>query len=234
MFISDFSFSSVVLRLMAAAVAGGIVGYGRLRKNQPAGLRTYIICCLGATLATLSALYVNEMLQGAWNTGGAVKFDAARYPAAVISGIGFLAAGSIIRTEYQQIAGLTTAIVMFTDVCMGISIGIGFYQAVIGILFVQVILLDGMYSFERLFRSRTPNITLLIRFRDINNVNDISRLIRESGAGVTEYELEQVDAGEDRSAVFWISLPKGNSPHTELMSSVAELSCVTSVQELLY
>ena len=96
--LDNFTFLSVLSRLLLAAVAGGIVGYGRSKKSQAAGLRTYIICCVGSTLATLLAFYQYEMLTGPWNLGDSFKYDASRYSAAVISGIGFLAAGSIVST----------------------------------------------------------------------------------------------------------------------------------------
>lgn len=231
--LDNFTFLSVLSRLLLAAVAGGIVGYGRSKKSQAAGLRTYIICCVGSTLATLLAFYQYEMLTGPWNLGDSFKYDASRYSAAVISGIGFLAAGSIVRAAHQQIAGLTTAIGLFVVVCMGIAIGVGFYSVVICTILILLFVLEGMYYFESAFKRRTRNLTLLVRFESIFDLDQITDIIRCQGAEIREYEIEPEEKGEDRSAVIGVKLPKANPSHSTLLSSVAELDCVTSVQELI-
>ena len=229
----DFTFASVVFRLLLAALAGGIIGFGRSKKSQPAGLRTYTICCIGATLATLTSLYVYEMLLEPWDNGASMKFDGSRFAAAVISGIGFLAAGSIVRAAHQQIAGLTTAIGVFVDVCMGIAIGIGFYEAVAGALIILMIVLDGMYYFESAFKRRTRNVTMLVRFEDVLDLESITDEIKEYGAEIYEFELEEVKDESLRSAVIWMKLPKDKSSHSAILTTVAQMPCVESVQELI-
>lgn len=231
--LSEFTFTSVLFRLLLAAIAGGIVGYGRSQKNQTAGLRTFIIVCVGASLATLLADYEYEMLLGEWATGASVKYDAARYSAAVISGIGFLAAGSIVRAAHQQISGLTTAIGMFVCVCMGIAIGVGFYSVVVGLLLILLFVLEGMYYFESAFKRRTRNLTMLVRYEDLMDIDQILDAVKAQGAEVREFEIETPEPGNDRSAVLWLKLSTKNSSHSGILSSVAELSCVVSVQELI-
>ena len=229
----QFSFATVVFRLLLAAAAGGAIGLGRSRKNQPAGLRTYTISCVGAALATLTALYTYEMLLSTWSPDSSFKFDGARYSAAVISGIGFLAAGSIVRSAHMQISGLTTAIGVFVDVCMGIAIGIGFYAAVIGAVIVLLVVLDGLYYFEGAFKRRTRNLTLVVYFEDVLDLNVITDYIRNYGAEVYEFELEDEKKGKDMSAVIWMKLPKDKASHSALLTSVVEMPCVESVQELI-
>ena len=90
-----------------------------------------------------------------------------------------------------------------------------------------------MYYFESAFKRRTRNLTLLVRFESIFDLDQITDIIRCQGAEIREYEIEPEEKGEDRSAVIGVKLPKANPSHSTLLSSVAELDCVTSVQELI-
>ena len=229
----EFSFATVLFRLLLAAAAGGLIGLGRSRKSQPAGLRTYTICCIGAALATLTAQYAYEMLLSTWSPDGSFKFDGSRYSAAVLSGIGFLAAGSIVRSAHMQISGLTTAIGVFVDVCMGIAIGIGFYEVVIGTVIILIFVLDGLYYFEGAFKRRTRNLTLVVYFEDILDLDVITEYLRNYGAEIYEFELEEKKEDKDLSAVIWMRLPKEKTSHSALLNNVAEMNCVESVQELI-
>lgn len=109
---------SVVLRVGLSIVCGGVLGIERGKANQSAGMRTYVLVCLGATLVMLTGQYMYyEFATG----------DPARLGAQVVSGIGFLGAGSIIVEGHTKIRGLTTAAGLWTSACIGLAIGIGFY-----------------------------------------------------------------------------------------------------------
>ena len=109
---------SIILRVLLSVLCGSILGIERGKANQSAGMRTHILVCLGADLIMLTGQYMYEIFQ----TG-----DPARLGAQVISGIGFLGAGSIILEGRTKIRGLTTAAGLWTVACIGIAIGIGFY-----------------------------------------------------------------------------------------------------------
>lgn len=109
----------IVLRLLLAAALGGAIGYQRERANKPAGLRTHILICLGATLFTLVSIYAFE--------GPA---DPSRVAAGVVTGIGFIGAGAIIfRTSEGYVAGLTTAATVWVVAGIGVAVGSGLYIA---------------------------------------------------------------------------------------------------------
>ena len=97
---SELNLFSILLRIALALILGGALGIEREQKQHPAGFRTYVIVCLGATLACITNLYMCERLGGT---------DPARIPAQVISGIGFLGAGTILVTRNNHVRGLTTA-----------------------------------------------------------------------------------------------------------------------------
>ena len=119
---TDLSFGSVVLRLALAMLCGGVIGYGRCRKQRPAGLRTYMLVCLGAACAVLVSLYLYMMLQGQWASvvkESGAKVDPARIAAQTIAGIGFLGAGIIIKVSHSQVSGLTTATGSYAGIYRG-------------------------------------------------------------------------------------------------------------------
>lgn len=120
----DISYLDILLRLALATVAGGIIGYERETRRHPAGLRTHILVCVGAaTVATIECLLIDRM-SGMEN--GNVSITLGRMSAQVVSGIGFLGAGTIITTK-RNIAGLTTAATLWGIACIGIAAGMGLY-----------------------------------------------------------------------------------------------------------
>ena len=113
---------AVAVRIAVAIIAGGLIGLERGMKNRPAGMRTYMVVCLGACLIMLTNQYVCQVFK----TG-----DPVRMGAQVVSGIGFLGAGTIIVTRRNQIKGLTTAAGLWAAAGVGLAVGIGFYEAAV-------------------------------------------------------------------------------------------------------
>lgn len=121
--LSGINIFSISVRIIMSMVCGGIIGIERGRAHQAAGMRTYMLVCMGATVVMMTGQYMYQCFE----TG-----DPARLGAQVISGIGFLGAGSII-VDHTKIRGLTTAAGLWVAACIGLSIGIGFYSG--GIIF---------------------------------------------------------------------------------------------------
>ena len=111
--------TATVFKLILATVFGGLIGLEREMKGRPAGLKTFSLVCIGATLVMITNEYIGVRL----NLGG----DSARMAAQVISGVGFLGAGTIMVTGQNQVKGLTTAAALWVTAALGISIGTGFY-----------------------------------------------------------------------------------------------------------
>jgi len=116
------SFSATFIRLFTACVLGGVIGYEREKKNRKAGLRTHILVCLGSCLIMLVSLYIYDIYQGR------APADLARIAAGVVTGIGFLGAGTIIRSS-EGIRGLTTAASIWAAAAIGLAVGVGMYWA---------------------------------------------------------------------------------------------------------
>ena len=134
--INGYNTVSILFRLFLAVVCGGIIGFDRGRKRRPAGFRTYMIVCLGAALTMLIS---QHMFWRGYAT------DLSRLGAQVVSGIGFLGAGTIIVTGRQQIKGMTTAAGLWASACMGLAIGAGFYTGAL-ICCVLIILTVVVFS----------------------------------------------------------------------------------------
>lgn len=107
-------------RLVLATALGGVVGYERESGRRPAGLRTHMMVCLGAAMVMITGIYLSQIYLGR------VSLDPTRLGAQVVSGIGFLGAGSILKSG-SRIRGLTTAATLWVVACIGIGVGAGLY-----------------------------------------------------------------------------------------------------------
>ena len=237
-YLRQFNLVTVILRLALAMACGGVVGLGRSRRSQNAGLRTFMLTAVGAALAVLLTCYEYEMMTGQWAPAVAVvgmKFDASRYAAQVISGIGFLAAGTILSSGHQQVAGLTTAAGLFTSVCMGMAAGAGMYSCVLIVLVILLLVLEVSYPLELAFKRRIRNMTIYVEFSSIEKLDEITDLIRKENATIYDIDVERTkrEGNKYPSAVIALQMGRGNASHSSMLSTVAELPCVHIIQELL-
>ena len=236
----EFSMLSAAVRLLLALVAGIAVGFGRAQRRVNAGLRTYILVSIGAALSVLISLYEYQMLTGgSWQEAVEIvgmKFDGSRFGSSVVTGIGFLAAGTIFGISHQRVSGLTTAIGLFFAACMGLAAGAGFYEGVLVSVIAIIFTLEILKQKEITFKRRIRNVTLCVEFEAIEDMAEIAAAIHAQGANIFETEIERTQREEDElpTAIFEIKLSRENVSHSALLSSVAELPCVYSVQELIY
>jgi len=131
----------VISRIFLAALLGGIVGFERELYRHEAGLRTHILVSVGSTLIMLTSLYVFDIYKMA-------GVDPTRIAANVVSGIGFICAGTIIRYG-MEIRGLTTAATLWMTAAVGLAVGCGFYIAAILATLVAIIALIPLRTFEK-------------------------------------------------------------------------------------
>ena len=168
LYLEDLNLVSIILRLTMAVIFGGIIGYGRERERRPAGLRTHILVSIGATLAMITNIYMCKIYNG--------YTDPTRLGAQVISGIGFLGAGTIIVTGKNKVRGLTTAAGLWACACMGLAIGAGFYSgAIIGCLFISAVTV-ALANIDKKINRNSRNITLYIL---VNSTTAASRLLQD-------------------------------------------------------
>lgn len=167
----------VAIRLALAVVVGGLIGYDRQFKNRPAGFRTHILVCLGAAITSMIQLYsiqetTNMILQHP-ELQSAMKVDIGRLGAQVITGVGFLGAGTIIHDK-GSIKGLTTAASIWTVACIGLAIGLGYYTLTILSTICIYIVLVFLKTFENKIFKNTSILKLEIQY--VNKKNMVEKL----------------------------------------------------------
>ena len=156
----------IFLRLAAALVAGGIIGYERERDSQPAGLRTHMILALGAALVMILSV----------NIGIKYGSDPSRLAAQVVSGIGFLGAGAILRFGFY-VKGLTTASTLWTTAMVGMAIGYGYYLVSLFAVVITIIVLTLVERFEKKFVRVNVIRTVVV---DVHEREGILREVRKT------------------------------------------------------
>lgn len=169
---------SILLRFLMAAIFGGAIGIERGRRQQAAGLRTHMMVCLGAA----STMLVGEYMM---IYSGAVG-DVTRLSAQVISGIGFLGAGTILVTKQNRIRGLTTAASLWASACMGIVIGSGFYEAAIIMMMIMLFILLILSPFDIKYVKTVANVSLFMELEDGCLFSGILQDIKRQGWIVQE------------------------------------------------
>lgn len=147
---------SLFVRLLLAVALGGLIGVNREKRKMPAGIRTYMLVCMGACLTAMLALYDAQNI--ALLLGGSPKTDVGRFSAQVINGIGFLGAGTIMLSG-GRIRGITTAACLWASGCMGIAIGFGFFECAVAGFVAILLVIYVLPKIQRKLRSITETKT---------------------------------------------------------------------------
>lgn len=227
---------SALLRMGLAMLCGGLIGLERGKKHRPAGFRTYMLVCLGAALTMLLSQYMAAMEQGPWAAAadGLNKYvDVSRFGARVISGIGFLGAGTILLTSRLSIKGLTTAAGLWAAACMGLAVGAGFYEAVVLAFVLMFLSMRILPAIENTIIERARNLNIYVEFRSLENVGDIINCLRLLGVHIYEVDIDRgrSERGADPNAVFSLRLARGLH-HTQVLTAVSELDGVRVIDEI--
>lgn len=214
---------SILLRLALSVLCAGIIGIERGRKGRPAGLRTHILVCLGAALAMMTDQYI--FLQ--YGVG-----DPARLGAQVISGIGFLGAGTIIVTGHQQVRGLTTAAGLWASACMGLAIGIGFYEAAILACFAILGVSSLLHHFDGYMLSRSKVIDVYIEFDNMSAVQGFLNRIKERGLRAHSMDFTQDRMGGTGIGMLVTLQAKAPCLHSAVIDYISQIEGVKFVEQI--
>src|SRR5688500_2839873 len=137
----------MILRLLAALVSGAFIGYERSFHGRPAGLRTHVLVCLASAVLMLVTVYEDHWV----HMEGEERLDPTRMAQGIMTGIGFLGAGVIVK-EGLNVRGLTTAASIWITAAIGVLAGVGFYFP----LAVSVVITIGILSVFRVIEARMP------------------------------------------------------------------------------
>ena len=221
----DITMLSVTVRMLLAVLCGGLIGLERAYKRRPAGFRTHILICLGASMTTMTSqfLYLNMHYYT----------DMARLGAQVIAGIGFIGAGTMIVTRQQRVKGLTTAAGLWAAAIIGLAIGGGFYEG--GLCGTVIVLLAELYFSELEYRilDHAPEINLYMEYRDKECLDRVLYLFRISRLKLQNMEITRATGSDKHNAcaIYSLRLNK-NCSIKELLERVKLIEGVVSVEEL--
>lgn len=221
----------ICIRILMSIFIGGIIGYERGHQNRPAGFRTHILVCLGAAIVSMvqDQLRINlhnYTLQFP-EVAQVMKTDLGRIGAQVVSGIGFLGAGTIMRDK-GVIGGLTTAASIWTTGCVGLGIGWGFYNIAIPAVIAVIIVLVILKKLEVILIERKHIVKVEVHFKSDANLGQ---------AMVKNYEklkelnvqLKKLDKSYDnRVATYTLLVPKQMNQF-DIVTQLSLCECVEQV-----
>lgn len=211
--------TSVCIRLFLAVILGGAIGFERGRTGRPAGLRTHIIVCLGATLAMMTNQYVNQLYGGT---------DPTRMAAQVISGIGFLGVGTIIVTGRHQVKGLTTAATLWATACMGLAIGIGFYFAAIFTCALMIFVTVVLYRIDNIMLSNSKVVDMYIEFNNSASISSVLDTIKSNMIHIDSIEMVKPSYVSNATVAAILTLRLKQKRNK--LDIVAKISAITGVE----
>ena len=223
MVIREVTFLSIILRILCAALFGGLLGLEREIKNRAAGLRTYMLVCVGACLIMLTNQYIFQVFQAS---------DPVRMGAPVVSGIGFLGAGTIVVTRHRQIRGLTTAAGLWSVAGVGLALGVGFYEAALAgtvIIFVVITLLQKL---DILMHRRTKRADIYFEMKADVTLGQFLRSAKDAGLEISDLHRDQsTDASTTRCYTVSIKTARRTN-HTAIIETIAGLPGVLYAEEI--
>lgn len=212
---------SIFVRFALAVVLGGVIGMERGKKRHPAGFRTHLVVCIGSASVMMVSQYIFNTMKGA--------ADPARLGAQVISGIGFLGVGTIVVTGRNQVTGLTTAAGLWASACMGLAIGIGFYEgAVIMCLFLYLVL-EVIDRLDVGYFKYSNKLQLFIEYNQAVHLGKIIEMVHSLGWRVTSIDTVS-KIGDNVLTVLSIN-HDGKVERSQLIQSLKTIPGLYSAQE---
>ncbi|MBU7008313.1 MgtC/SapB family protein [Phosphitispora fastidiosa] len=212
----------VIIRIIMAGVLGGLIGLERESLNKSAGFRTHILVCVGSALIMVVSLDLYELYKGATN------IDPGRIAAQVVSGIGFLGAGTIMR-EGATVKGLTTAASLWVVAGVGLALGAGFYFPALvttGVVFLTLIYLGKV---EKLIAGLAHVVVFMVTAENRpGQLGRVGSYLGERGILILNLQMKQLS--DDKKVLFEIDtkLP----PKTDLNEIMYELGDIPGVYQV--
>ncbi len=201
------SYAVVIFKVALAVILGGLVGFEREHHNQPAGLKTHIILCVGATLLTIVSIAMSHDL------GSERLTDPTRIAAQIVSGIGFLGGGAILRLG-ATVRGLTTAACIWTVTGVGMAIGAGYYFPAALVVITMLLTLHYLGRFENLFLNKRQFRTMTLTARSSPDLlGSVERVLASNHISIKSIEVERELTEPNVELRALVSVPEHVSLH---------------------
>lgn len=219
----ELSLVTVLLRLLLAVLCGGAVGLERERKGRPAGFRTHILVCVGASLCMMTNQYLLQFIGST---------DTARLGAGVLTGISFLGAGTIMVTGQRQVKGLTTAAGLWASAAMGLAIGVGFYEAALLACAVIFIVERALQNVSRQ-RQRVKHMELYLELRDTHALGELIATLRSRNLKAEDVDIIKPETAEKPSLIAFVTLRSSEAVSSEdVLTMLRALDAVLCAEEM--
>lgn len=214
-----------LIKLGVTTILSGFIGFEREHSHRPAGFRTHILVAVGSSLVMLTSVYIFDS-QGM--TG-----DVTRMSAQVLSGIGFLGAGTILREGFS-VKGLTTAASLWAVACIGIAVGAGFYAGALVATFVIYLTLN---SLKRFIVRGSAGKLLFIEIRDVGTqIPLITKTIKQCGGTIHSMEVVYTETKDlkfkrrkDTSVIKVLVFPKNDDSLALMTTTIRSMSDVEDI-----
>lgn len=218
------------VRLLVAVAIGCVIGMEREKKHRPAGMRTHVLVCLGAAMvALLESLLVEETI-GIHAAATGISVTRGRMAAQVVSGIGFLGAGTIFMSK-KRITGLTTAASLWNVACLGLAVGMGYYT--VGLVGCLIVLLTLTVMQKLASPSAIKQMEITYTNRQATMAY-IAQAFAEYGIHVLDVDLHMEKNEENNpvfSNVYTLDIPY-RTDYGKLVNRVASYADVQSIRTL--
>ncbi|HVZ77282.1 MAG TPA: MgtC/SapB family protein [Gemmatimonadaceae bacterium] len=191
----------LLAKLLVAVLLGGAIGLEREVAGKPAGLRTNILICVGAALFMHLSIAVAEV---GYATTGAPYGDTTRIAAQIVTGVGFLGAGTIMQAR-GTIIGLTSAATIWVVAAIGSAVGAGFFVAGLGAGALVMVVLTGLTPLERWVRRMRRVVSATVRARPGTDLNEVATVLHAAGIRIVGHQV--FDHAEDRTFELKLSGP---------------------------
>ena len=212
---------TTLLKLVLALLCGSAIGIERSYRNRAAGLRTHVLVCVGATIASLTGLYMYLVLK--------LPTDMSRIAAQVVAGLGFVGAGTIYITRKNTVKGLTTAAGLWSAGIIGLAIGAGFYEG--AILGVIIILLTETILYK--YIAKIPQLTLLdilVSYNDRHDFDNVLRYLKDQSISITNLHIANTnDDNAQHNAIISVRL-HGDIDIDELVKSIDDMAGIVATK----
>ena len=229
-FVNKLTVEVVSLRLLLAVVFGGIVGYTREKDNKPAGFRTHILVCFGAAVISMVQdqlrLNILELASINLKLSGVIKTDLGRLGAQVVSGIGFLGAGSIMKEKGETVGGMTTAAGIWATGCAGLGIGWGFYNLAIPAIVFMLVIIVIFKKFEPKIVKKTKLLKFEVKFLEDKNYAK-GLLATYEVFNQKLIKITQIDKNQpENTAIFTVNMDE----KIDISDVIVSLSAIKAVE----
>ena len=213
----------IVFRLVLSAILSGIVGFEREFHGRAAGFRTHILLCVGSALIMLTSIHIFDVYSAR------VAIDPARLAAGVVTGIGFMGAGTIMRYK-ASVRGLTTATSLWVVAGIGLAVGSGLYFGAIITTIIAVIALMFFSRLEHVMIRKNWYKTIVIETKDsLEQLKKIREALSEYGSEINDLEADRSKDGTHMILKFGLKLTT-NLYNAQLIEEIARLEGVKSVK----